>query len=148
METICSSETSVETQRTLRRHIPEDDTACRLLLNLFINPEDGGDMFFRNAMQSFEFQPTFRRNMSPPFSGSDCYLLHNGFLLGLFSTLKMEATCSSETSVDFQRIARCYVLEDKTLQLQFDRLLFVPVLKNFPVMRSQTLIIVIKKDNH
>jgi hypothetical protein len=26
MEAICSSETSVETQRTIRRHIPEDDT--------------------------------------------------------------------------------------------------------------------------
>jgi hypothetical protein len=26
MEAICSAETSVETQRTTRRHIPEDDT--------------------------------------------------------------------------------------------------------------------------
>jgi hypothetical protein len=26
MEAICSSETSVETQRTTRRHVPEDDT--------------------------------------------------------------------------------------------------------------------------
>jgi hypothetical protein len=26
MEAICSSETSVQTQRTTRRHIPEDDT--------------------------------------------------------------------------------------------------------------------------
>jgi hypothetical protein len=26
MEAICSSETSVETQRTTRHHIPEDDT--------------------------------------------------------------------------------------------------------------------------
>jgi hypothetical protein len=26
MEALCSSETSVETQRTTRRHIPEDDT--------------------------------------------------------------------------------------------------------------------------
>jgi hypothetical protein len=26
MEAICSSETSVETRRTIRRHIPEDDT--------------------------------------------------------------------------------------------------------------------------
>jgi hypothetical protein len=26
MEAICSSETSIETQRTTRRHIPEDDT--------------------------------------------------------------------------------------------------------------------------
>jgi hypothetical protein len=39
METICSSETSVETQRTTRRHIPEDDTLhvtyCFTLANDF-----------------------------------------------------------------------------------------------------------------
>jgi hypothetical protein len=33
MEAICSSETSVETRRTTRRHIPEDDT-----LHLFEDP--------------------------------------------------------------------------------------------------------------
>jgi hypothetical protein len=27
----------------------------------------------------------------------------------------MEATCSSETSVDFQRITRCYIRKDRTL---------------------------------
>jgi hypothetical protein len=31
MEAICSSETSVETQRTARRYIPEDDTLQVLL---------------------------------------------------------------------------------------------------------------------
>jgi hypothetical protein len=31
------------------------------------------------------------------------------------STLKMEATCSSETSVDFQQNTQCYILEDRTL---------------------------------
>jgi hypothetical protein len=30
-------------------------------------------------------------------------------------TLKMEATCSSETSVDSQRTTRRYILEDRTL---------------------------------
>jgi hypothetical protein len=30
-------------------------------------------------------------------------------------TLKIEATCSSETSVYFQRTTWCYVLEDRTL---------------------------------
>jgi hypothetical protein len=30
-------------------------------------------------------------------------------------TLKMEATCSSETSVDFQRTTWCYIPEDSTL---------------------------------
>jgi hypothetical protein len=38
MEAICSSETSVETQRAKRRHIPEDVTACRFRLNLFLPP--------------------------------------------------------------------------------------------------------------
>jgi hypothetical protein len=58
MEAICSSETLVETQRTTRCHIPEDDTlqsasACYLLhagflLGLFFDPEDGNDMFLQN----------------------------------------------------------------------------------------------------
>jgi hypothetical protein len=33
-----------------------------------------------------------------------------------FSTLKMEATCFSEMSVDFQRTTRCYIPEDRTLR--------------------------------
>jgi hypothetical protein len=33
-------------------------------------------------------------------------------------TLKMEVTCSSETSVDFQQTAQCYISEDRTLQLR------------------------------
>jgi hypothetical protein len=32
------------------------------------------------------------------------------------STLKMEGTCSSEMSVNFQRTTRCYIPEDKTPQ--------------------------------
>jgi hypothetical protein len=31
------------------------------------------------------------------------------------STMKTEATCSSETSVDFQRTTQCYIAEDRTL---------------------------------
>jgi hypothetical protein len=38
MEAICSSETSVETERAERCHIPEDVTACRFWLNLFLPP--------------------------------------------------------------------------------------------------------------
>jgi hypothetical protein len=45
-----------------------------------------------------------------------CHLLHAGFFLGLFfDTLKMEATCSTETSVDFQGTIRSYIPEDRTL---------------------------------
>jgi hypothetical protein len=35
--------------------------------------------------------------------------------LAYTSTLKMEAICSSETSVDFQRATRRYIPEDRTL---------------------------------
>jgi hypothetical protein len=35
--------------------------------------------------------------------------------LAYSSTLKMEATCSSETSEDFQRTTRRYIPEDRTL---------------------------------
>jgi hypothetical protein len=35
--------------------------------------------------------------------------------LACYLTLKMEATCSSESSVDFQRTTRRYIPEDKTL---------------------------------
>jgi hypothetical protein len=54
---------------------------------------------------SVEYHPTFRRNVSPPSSGS---------CLDYSSTLNLEATCSSETSVDLQRTTRCYIPEDRT----------------------------------
>jgi hypothetical protein len=47
--------------------------------------------------------------MSPPFSGSKkrsaCYQLH----------ARASSTCSSETSVDFQRVTRRYIPQDRTL---------------------------------
>jgi hypothetical protein len=47
----------------------------------------------------------------------ECHLLSRWFLAQLiFSTFKMEAICSSETSVDTQRITRRYIPEDGTLQ--------------------------------
>jgi hypothetical protein len=42
---------------------------------------------------------------------------HAGFLLGLFSTLKIDAMCSSETSIDIQWTTRRYIPEDSTLNL-------------------------------
>jgi hypothetical protein len=68
-------------------------------------------------------QPNFQRNILPPSWGSTkrsskkpalssgCYLLH-AVLLIYSSVLKMEATCSSETSVEFQRTTRRYIPED------------------------------------
>jgi hypothetical protein len=44
-----------------------------------------------------------------------CHLLARWFLAELiFSTLQMEATCSSETSVDTQWTALCYITDDGT----------------------------------
>jgi hypothetical protein len=42
-----------------------------------------------------------------------CFMLVSCFAQS--STLKMEATRSSETSAEFQRTARCYIPEDRTL---------------------------------
>jgi hypothetical protein len=39
------------------------------------------------------------------------------FLSWLFLTQKIEATCSSETSVDFQRTTRRYIPDHRTFQL-------------------------------
>jgi hypothetical protein len=47
----------------------------------------------------------------------DCFLLHAGLLLGLL-TLKMEAACYSDTSVDFQRTPRSYIPEERTFYLR------------------------------
>jgi hypothetical protein len=78
------------------------------------------------AVWSVESQPTFRRNISPPSSGSKNkqrkkpaeLCLPPAFTLvscsAYFLTLKMEATCSSETSVDFQRTTRRFIPDDTT----------------------------------
>jgi hypothetical protein len=94
-----------------------------------------GGMFWGSLSGSYEFchllgysavqsicEPTFRRNISPPTSGSKkvglflatCY--HPGFLLGLFSTVKKEVILSSETSV-YIRTTRRYIPEDGNIQL-------------------------------
>jgi hypothetical protein len=43
------------------------------------------------------------------------YRLRADFLLSLFITLKMEATCISEKAVDFQRTTQRYISEDTIL---------------------------------
>jgi hypothetical protein len=57
------------------------------------------------------------RGTSPPSSGSKNK--PHAFTLvscsAYFSTLKMEAICSSKTSVDFQQTTWCYIPEDSTL---------------------------------
>jgi hypothetical protein len=49
----------------------------------------------------------FSERLPPTFTLISC---------STYSTLKMEAVCSSETSVDFQRSTRRYVPEDSNLQ--------------------------------
>jgi hypothetical protein len=74
---------------------------------------------------SVEMQPTFRRNISPPSSGSKkkifsknqqvarCFPPAYFLVLDEFSsTLKMDAICSSETLVASQQTTRRYVPED------------------------------------
>jgi hypothetical protein len=47
------------------------------------------------------------------------------FLTLVSSSLKMEVTCSSETSVDFQWTTWCYIPEERILQLFAIHLSFV-----------------------
>jgi hypothetical protein len=71
-------------------------TDAGILLSLFFDPEDGGNVppkrqLTLNGLQGVINQPS------------------RWFLVKLnFSTLKMEAICSSETSVDTQRTTRRY----------------------------------------
>jgi hypothetical protein len=46
-----------------------------------------------------------------------CFTLASS--LAYSSTLKLEAMCSTETSVDFQRTPQCYMIEDRTLHNHF-----------------------------
>jgi hypothetical protein len=52
-------------------------------------------------------QPMFRGNISPLLLPASCWFLA--------FTPNMEATCSSETTVDFHRTIRGYIPEDETL---------------------------------
>jgi hypothetical protein len=94
METICSSETSVDFQWTYFallilqpwrwRQYPPPKRQLTFngpnLLCLFFDPEDGGNMLLRNVS----------------------WLSMDIFCSAYSSTLKMEAICSFERSVDFQ----------------------------------------------
>jgi hypothetical protein len=60
MEAICSSETSVGTQRTTRRHIPEDDTLH--------NRRCGNLKSYVFCLLSGRRVPTFRMDVLPPIS--------------------------------------------------------------------------------
>jgi hypothetical protein len=68
--------------------------------------------------------PTFRRNMPLPSPGSkkqEISKFANFFVLvsclAYSSIMKMEDTCSSETSIDFQLTTRRYIPEARTLRI-------------------------------
>jgi hypothetical protein len=63
MEAICFSETSVETQRTTRRHVPEDDTLynhhCEDVKSYILNKLDFGN--FRCTLNLVEHNPSISK---------------------------------------------------------------------------------------
>jgi hypothetical protein len=58
--------------------------ASTILLGLFLDPDDGGNRFLWNAVESIESQPTFRRNMTHPSLVSKNNPEETRNLLGLF----------------------------------------------------------------
>jgi hypothetical protein len=88
-----------------------------IFINAFLSEEYY--LLVYNAMQSVESQPTFRRNMIPSSGSknkpSEKPASKQVATSAYFSTPKMEAICSSETSVDFQRTTRRYIPEDSSL---------------------------------
>jgi hypothetical protein len=73
-------------------------------------------------MISVDSQLTFRKNISPPSSGSSkpskAPTTFTLISCSPYPTLKMEAICSAEASIDFQRTIRRYIPEDITLHNQ------------------------------
>jgi hypothetical protein len=64
-----------------------------------------------DAVQSVESQLTFRRNIFPSSSGLESKPSKKTFM----KQAESNATCTSETSVDFQRTILRYIPEDRTL---------------------------------
>jgi uncharacterized membrane protein len=139
MEATWSSETSVDFQRNTWCYIPaEQETTVKTCGNQFY-PEDRSDMFLRNvgwfSIQYIVLYPSRARNHRenmwqpilpwrwkrhvPPKLRLIFNTIHGVISqsskkppwkhVAISSILKMEATCSSETSVYFQRNAWCYI---------------------------------------
>jgi hypothetical protein len=63
----------------------------------------------RREMEEWNSVPVGSQSLPPAFMPVSCSVYS--------STLKMEAICSSETSVYFQRTTRLYIPEDSTLRV-------------------------------
>jgi hypothetical protein len=101
--------------RTLRDILGDD----RISVSAFLVFFSGTDIARSISLARFYFMYLFNdlnylhENWS---SLQACHLLSRWFLAQpIFSSLKMEAICSSETSVDTQRTTRRYIPEDGTL---------------------------------
>jgi hypothetical protein len=90
MEAICSSETSVATQQTTRRHIPEDNILhnhrCENLKSCIISSCQGGDGFLLSQDQPMGTELQFLPNPGSPYipvfrltGHSTCHLLARWF---------------------------------------------------------------------
>jgi hypothetical protein len=89
--------------------------AVRDVTRLSLAPSPGSSRTSAGSLQIIGC----RIYLSPTFTVVSCS--------AYFSTPKMEAICSSETSVDFQRTTRRYIPEDSTLQI------FYCLYKNIPL---------------
>jgi hypothetical protein len=65
---------------------------------------------------------------------------HVGFMLSLFSYLKMEAIYSTKTSVDFQWTIQPYIPENGTLHKVYHKLVLLIVYPNLKVNLVENVI--------
>jgi hypothetical protein len=93
--------------------IPQESAClslCRIYIFWNITPSS-------SLKVSWRFGVTFRLHLQGRRTSSACHLHHDCFLLGLSSTLKMEATRPSEMSVDFHRTTRRYITEHRIIRM-------------------------------
>jgi hypothetical protein len=100
-----------------------DTTPCSALK---VNGSFGGKYRFHLQGRRISSARYQRESLSPDFTIVSCFAYP--------PNLKMKTTCSSETSVDFQRTTRCYIAEASTFQsrvlLPGDRNPFIHLTEN------------------